>query len=221
MSSRRIHVSFAVPDDMIYDEFEDVLELPDDVEIDNWRVLDADDEYDGYLRYLQDFVYSTDVLANKSPLSYEEWKAENLDFCIYHTPAELFRELDHLSRSWHNAWVSLIRVKVTGRKNKRVQCVYSMHENYPFRDSEHVLYCHLTADKRVYLNHKTNSIVTLLRHSGNWYTKTRFNNKDDAIKELFDCAFPVGCFIAYNDQDAMKALNDVKPGNYVVAIFRN
>lgn len=75
-SDRRILCSFAVPDDMTFDDFEQEISLPNDVAIEDFRVLDEDDPYDGYLCYLCDFLMTTDVTKHESPLSYSECKLE-------------------------------------------------------------------------------------------------------------------------------------------------
>lgn len=71
--SRRIVCSFIVPDDMTFDDFEERVTIPDGVELDSFRVLDEDDPWDGYLNYLHDFFFTTDVTNHESPLLYSEW----------------------------------------------------------------------------------------------------------------------------------------------------
>lgn len=76
--ARIINVSYEVPDDYTFDDFEeDGFVLPGEAII-GYRVLDDDDMEgeDQYLLYLIEFAHEAPVYKYKSPMSQQRWRKE-------------------------------------------------------------------------------------------------------------------------------------------------
>ncbi len=77
--ARIINVSYEVPDDYTYDDFEENgFVMPEEAEIVSYRVLDDDDieGEDQYLLYLIEFAHEAPVYKYKSPMLQQRWRKE-------------------------------------------------------------------------------------------------------------------------------------------------